>query len=54
VALFYVFWNYRFSFQITPSGFIPEDRGIIFADVTLPPGSTREHGKYCEGIRLYN
>jgi hypothetical protein len=31
-----------------------EDRGIIFADVTLPPGSTLEHGKYCEGIRLYN
>jgi HAE1 family hydrophobic/amphiphilic exporter-1 len=30
-----------FLFQITPSGFIPnEDRGIIFADVTLPPGST--------------
>jgi HAE1 family hydrophobic/amphiphilic exporter-1 len=37
--LFYVFWNYRFLFQITPSGFIPnEDRGIIFADVTLPQG----------------
>jgi HAE1 family hydrophobic/amphiphilic exporter-1 len=35
------FLNYRFFFQITPSGFIPnEDRGIIFADVTLPPGST--------------
>lgn len=31
-------------FQITPSGFIPnEDRGIIFADVTLPPGSTLEN-----------
>jgi HAE1 family hydrophobic/amphiphilic exporter-1 len=42
--LFYVFWNYRFLFQITPSGFIPnEDRGIIFADVTLPPGSTLEN-----------
>jgi HAE1 family hydrophobic/amphiphilic exporter-1 len=41
--LFYVFWNYRFLFQITPSGFIPnEDRGIIFADVTLP-GSTLEN-----------
>jgi HAE1 family hydrophobic/amphiphilic exporter-1 len=41
VGSFYVFWNYRFLFQITPSGFIPnEDRGIIFADVTLPPGST--------------
>jgi HAE1 family hydrophobic/amphiphilic exporter-1 len=27
---FYVFWNYRFLFQITPSGFIPnEDRGIM-------------------------
>jgi HAE1 family hydrophobic/amphiphilic exporter-1 len=36
---FCIFWNYRFLFQITPSGFIPnEDRGIIFADVTLPPG----------------
>jgi HAE1 family hydrophobic/amphiphilic exporter-1 len=33
-----------FLFQITPSGFIPnEDRGIIFADVTLPPGSTLEN-----------
>jgi HAE1 family hydrophobic/amphiphilic exporter-1 len=42
--LFFVFWNYRFFFQITPSGFIPnEDRGIIFADVTLPPGSTLEN-----------
>jgi HAE1 family hydrophobic/amphiphilic exporter-1 len=41
--LFYVFWNYRFLFQITPSGFIPNDRGIIFADVTLPPGSTLEN-----------
>jgi HAE1 family hydrophobic/amphiphilic exporter-1 len=31
-----------FLFQITPSGFIPnEDRGIIFADVT--PGSTLEN-----------
>jgi HAE1 family hydrophobic/amphiphilic exporter-1 len=39
-----MFWNYRFLFQITPSGFIPnEDRGIIFADVTLPPGSTLEN-----------
>jgi HAE1 family hydrophobic/amphiphilic exporter-1 len=35
---------HRFLFQITPSGFIPnEDRGIIFADVTLPPGSTLEN-----------
>jgi HAE1 family hydrophobic/amphiphilic exporter-1 len=33
-----------FLFQITPSGFIPnEDRGVIFADVTLPPGSTLEN-----------
>jgi HAE1 family hydrophobic/amphiphilic exporter-1 len=40
--LFYVFTV--FLFQITPSGFIPnEDRGIIFADVTLPPGSTLEN-----------
>jgi HAE1 family hydrophobic/amphiphilic exporter-1 len=40
----FMFWNYRFLFQITPSGFIPnEDRGIIFADVTLPPGSTLEN-----------
>ncbi|RZJ72446.1 efflux RND transporter permease subunit [Flavobacterium sp.] len=30
-------------FRITPSGFIPnEDRGIIMADVTLPPGTTLE------------
>jgi HAE1 family hydrophobic/amphiphilic exporter-1 len=37
-------WITVFLFQITPSGFIPnEDRGIIFADVTLPPGSTLEN-----------
>ncbi len=30
-------------FQITPSGFIPnEDRGIIMGDLTLPPGTTLE------------
>lgn len=30
-------------FKSTPSGFIPnEDRGIIMADVTLPPGTTLE------------
>ncbi|RZK10900.1 MAG: efflux RND transporter permease subunit [Flavobacterium sp.] len=30
-------------FQNTPSGFIPnEDRGIIMADLTLPPGTTLE------------
>jgi hypothetical protein len=29
-----------------------EDRGIIFADVTLLQVPPREHGKYCEGIRL--
>lgn len=30
-------------FTTTPSGFIPnEDRGIIMADVTLPPGTTLE------------
>lgn len=30
-------------FQTTPSGFIPnEDRGIIMADLTLPPGTTLE------------
>jgi len=30
-------------FQSTPSGFIPnEDRGIIMADLTLPPGTTLE------------
>ncbi len=30
-------------FKSTPSGFIPnEDRGIIMADVTLPPGTTME------------
>jgi HAE1 family hydrophobic/amphiphilic exporter-1 len=44
IWLFYVFWITVFLFQITPSGFIPnEDRGIIFADVTLPPGSTLEN-----------
>lgn len=32
-----------FLFATTPSGFIPnEDRGIIMADVTLPPGTTLE------------
>jgi HAE1 family hydrophobic/amphiphilic exporter-1 len=41
------------SFPNWFSGFIPnEDRGIILADVTLPPGSTLENTeKYCEGIR---
>jgi HAE1 family hydrophobic/amphiphilic exporter-1 len=40
----FFFWITVFLFQITPSGFIPnEDRGIIFADVTLPPGSTLEN-----------
>ncbi|CAM3049750.1 efflux RND transporter permease subunit [Flavobacterium frigoris] len=33
-------------FQTTPSGFIPnEDRGIIMADLTLPPGTTLEKTK---------
>lgn len=32
-----------FLFTTTPAGFIPnEDRGIIMADVTLPPGTTLE------------
>ncbi|MFA5297192.1 MAG: efflux RND transporter permease subunit [Lutibacter sp.] len=32
-----------YLFKITPSGFIPsEDRGIIMADISLPPGSTLE------------
>lgn len=32
-----------FLFQTTPAGFIPnEDRGIIMADLTLPPGTTLE------------
>lgn len=32
-----------FLFVTTPSGFIPnEDRGIIMADITLPPGTTLE------------
>ncbi|PZR24080.1 MAG: hydrophobe/amphiphile efflux-1 family RND transporter [Flavobacterium psychrophilum] len=32
-----------FLFTSTPSGFIPnEDRGIIMADITLPPGTTLE------------
>jgi HAE1 family hydrophobic/amphiphilic exporter-1 len=30
-------------FRITPAGFIPnEDRGMIMADITLPPGTTME------------
>lgn len=32
-----------YLFQSTPSGFIPnEDRGIIMADLTMPPGTTLE------------
>lgn len=32
-----------FLFNTTPSGFIPtEDRGLIFADMSLPPGTTLE------------
>lgn len=32
-----------FLFTTTPSGFIPnEDRGIIMADITMPPGTTLE------------
>jgi HAE1 family hydrophobic/amphiphilic exporter-1 len=32
-----------FLFATTPAGFIPnEDRGIIMADITMPPGSTLE------------
>ncbi|NDI99609.1 efflux RND transporter permease subunit [Flavobacterium sp. LaA7.5] len=32
-----------YLFTTTPSGFIPnEDRGIIMADITLPPGTTLE------------
>ncbi|WP_417356605.1 efflux RND transporter permease subunit [Flavobacterium sp.] len=32
-----------FLFTTTPTGFIPnEDRGIIMADITLPPGTTLE------------
>ncbi len=32
-----------YLFKVTPSGFIPsEDRGIIFSDISLPPGSTLE------------
>lgn len=32
-----------FLFKRTPSGFVPnEDRGIIFANVSLPPGTTLE------------
>ncbi|MBR9854362.1 MAG: efflux RND transporter permease subunit [Algicola sp.] len=32
-----------FLFKTTPTGFIPnEDKGIIFADVTMPPGTTLE------------
>ncbi len=33
-------------FNATPSGFIPnEDRGIIMADITMPPGTTLEKTK---------
>ncbi|APA64127.1 efflux RND transporter permease subunit [Maribacter sp. 1_2014MBL_MicDiv] len=32
-----------YMFKTTPTGFIPnEDKGIIFADVTMPPGTTLE------------
>ena len=32
-----------YLFKTTPSGFIPtEDRGVIMADISLPPGSTLE------------
>lgn len=32
-----------YLFNTTPTGFIPnEDKGIIFADVTMPPGTTLE------------
>ncbi|PKA98107.1 HAE1 family hydrophobic/amphiphilic exporter-1 [Flavobacteriaceae bacterium MAR_2009_75] len=32
-----------YLFQSTPSGFVPnEDRGIIFANVSMPPGTTLE------------
>ncbi|NJB36954.1 efflux RND transporter permease subunit [Croceivirga sp. JEA036] len=32
-----------YLFRTTPTGFIPnEDKGIIFADVTMPPGTTLE------------
>lgn len=32
-----------FLFNVTPSGFIPnEDRGIIMGDLTMPPGTTLE------------
>jgi len=35
-----------YLFKITPSGFIPsEDRGVIMADISLPPGSTLEQTK---------
>jgi HAE1 family hydrophobic/amphiphilic exporter-1 len=40
--LFYL--NYRFSFpNYAFRIYSNEDRGIIFADVTLPPGSTLEN-----------
>jgi hypothetical protein len=43
-----------FLFQITPSGFIPnEEDGIILPNIASRV-HLREHGKYCEGIRLYN
>lgn len=42
-----------FLFTTTPAGFIPnEDRGIIMADITLPPGTTLE--KTEETIRKYD
>ncbi|WP_421919452.1 efflux RND transporter permease subunit [Marinifilum sp.] len=39
-------------FKTTPSGFIPnEDQGIIFCDITLPPGSTLDRTfEVCKNI----
>ncbi len=36
-----------FLFRVTPSGFVPnEDRGVIFANVSMPPGTTLEQTEY--------
>lgn len=36
-----------FLFRVTPSGFVPnEDRGVIFANVSMPPGTTLEQTEH--------
>jgi len=46
VALFGFVGLALYLFSATPSGFIPnEDRGIVMADITMPPGTTLEKTK---------